>query len=112
MVSLTDSFTILAKPGASTVTEYSPGGSDNRIAAPSAFVVAVREMPLPAWAAVMVAPLTTAPLASFTSTCSSEVCTCAQVPPNMHATATKQHNTLRTAIMDVLFRYRLVAIFG
>src|SRR6516162_10872125 len=99
IVSRTDWLTILAKPGASTVTEYGPGGSDNRIAIPSAFVVAVREMPLPASAAVMDAPLTTAPLASFTSTCNSEVCTCAQELPNRHATATKQHNTFRAAIM-------------
>src|SRR5271169_3463006 len=100
MVRRTDSFTILAKPRASTVTEYSPGGRDNRIARPSALVVVVRETPLPGSAAVTEAPRTTAPLASFTTTCNSEVCSCAIAPANRHRTATSMHDNLCATVME------------
>src|SRR5271165_756328 len=95
MVRCTELFTILPKPGDSTVTEYKPGGSDRRIATPSALVVAFREMPLVESAAVTEAPRTTAPFGSFTMTCNSEVCTWATAPATRNAVTTSTQNSLR-----------------
>src|SRR5271166_1531768 len=57
-------------------------------------------MPLPGSAAVTDASRTTAPLASFTMTCNSEVCTCAIAPTNRHTTATNMHDNLRATVME------------
>ena len=92
-----------AKPGASTVTEYSPGGSDSRMAVPAPFVCADFEIPFWGSAAVTVAPGTTAPLASFTITCNSEVWTCAAAPATRHAVAISKQQSLRKEVILISF---------
>src|SRR5271166_4243528 len=66
---------------------------------PSALVVAVRETARPDSAAATEESRMTAPLASFTMTCNSEVCTCAMAPASRHAMATSKHKSLRATIM-------------
>ena len=62
-----------AKPGASTTTEYFPGGSARIRYSPSLFVAVERSNALASSRAVTVALVTTAPLRSFTVTCRSPV---------------------------------------
>src|SRR5215471_12813418 len=65
--------TTLAKPGASTVTVYCPGGNKTKWYSPSIPLVKVRSKLRASSRAETFASFTTAPLASLTETCSSAV---------------------------------------